>query len=153
MRKLTLLWMMLVAVGAWGQQYQYYTGKSSFADAVSTTTVATTKPCAFGFMPKSIFGIPKPAPPTPKKELNDALNVSPFTTTTTGLYYHQVCPYERAIELFGQDRVEYQESRTFFDVPDCDDPGEFVDPKTHQCGRLTRQILVDGEVVYEEPAK
>jgi hypothetical protein len=124
------------------------------------------KRCAFDLKPQTIRDT-RPIKPTAKDEM-----FPPETVFSLGVAVsprlRNVCPYERAIELFGEDRVAFEE------VPErdtykrsgqdsCKDgyepmvklsdehPGgqpECTATKTNQSSE--RRVLVDGEVVYSE---
>ena len=68
------------------------------------------------------------------------------------------CIYERAIELFGEDRVSYEEHSRVRDISGsqmCDGADEFLglgEKGQPQCVTIggRKRVLVDSEVVYEE---
>jgi hypothetical protein len=71
-------------------------------------------------------------------------------SSTGGYPMRQVCPYERAIELFGEDRVTFEEKME--QTPVTADDMRNSAPGTHfvKVTEKSKHVLVDGEVVYEE---
>lgn len=120
---------------------------------ILTANVFAQKQCAFGFKPVEIlddsnassifakpYGIISGCAGTtctaPKKTAEEyRAELFPEWKKPTKL----VCPYERAIEKYGEDRVIYRSK--------C---STNVDP-TNVCPQYLKQVLIDGTAVYEKP--
>jgi len=79
----------------------------------------------------------------------------PYTVTPPTM---TVCPFERAIEVFGSQRVKYEDEQITRKADmrfggGCE-VGEYLSyittQKVYGCSRLIKRVLVDGEVLYEE---
>jgi hypothetical protein len=100
------------------------------------------KRCAFDFRPQSLPGEGRTKPPSPKETFNQS--TSDVTTAFAVMHYHQSCPYERAIELFGQDRVRFDDNMIVRGT--CETAATCLDYRI-------KRILVDDEEVYREQIK
>jgi hypothetical protein len=159
----TLLYTLCVLVGAaMGQNStdQFTSGTSgttTFRTIIASDRTPPTKKCAFDLKPEWVtktYG--KRKPPTPKEEFEATTNIDVYLSNAV---YRDTrtasCPYERAVELFGEDRVTFEEGVEVWDsgewkVVKDNGFGFHMCPVGKQCRLRPRRVLVDGEVVYEE---
>lgn len=81
------------------------------ADTTTAAVVVTgpTKRCAFGLSSQVVlWGIAR-KPPTPKEMFDSSSGFGGNGINNAVVRHRASCPYERAIELFGEDRVEFVE--------------------------------------------
>lgn len=152
MAKSLVLFLTLAVGMGWGQITMTATsGTTTFLVAPEPQPPKDMK-CAYDLKPQLIEYIPERKPSKtslmfPRRATNFAISV--YTDP-----YEQkfVCPYERAIALFGDERVTFEE---YTKPPTADEWKQASAPGNHyvQMPEKMKRVKVDGEVVYEEPRK